>query len=432
MEKAKDKVSRDPIVVGISIGDINGIGPEVIIKALNDSMILTDCTPVIYGSTKILNYHKKMVDSGDFNYTAIPSADDVKPRKINVINVWKEEVELQLGKITEDGGKYALASLDHATKDLASGKIDVLVTAPISKEAMSKAGFKFPGHTEYLADMAGQDEALMLMVAGSLRVALVTSHIALKDVPTTITIDKVLNKIRAFNQSLSKDFSIRRPKIAVFGLNPHAGENGKMGNEENEIINPAISKAKNEGIMAFGPYPADGFFGSNNRTNFDGVLAMFHDQGLAAFKALAFDDGVNFTAGLPVVRTSPDHGTAFDIAGKDLASGASMRQAIYLAIDVHRNQKFEKEITANPLEEQPKEKLGRDGREGRGDSRGRQNKSRSNSNERPDSRPKESKDPAPVPNDDTKAESNPNLETTDQAPKVEAIPKEEGSKKEDS
>jgi len=306
------------------------------------------------------------------------------------------------------------------------------VTAPISKEAMSKAGFKFPGHTEYLADMAGQDEALMLMVAGSLRVALVTSHIALKDVPTTITIDKVLNKIRAFNQSLSKDFSIRRPKIAVFGLNPHAGENGKMGNEENEIINPAISKAKNEGIMAFGPYPADGFFGSNNRTNFDGVLAMFHDQGLAAFKALAFDDGVNFTAGLPVVRTSPDHGTAFDIAGKDLASGASMRQAIYLAIDVHRNQQFEKEITANPLEEQPKEKLGRDGREGRGDSRGRQNKSRSNSNERPDSRPKESKDPAPVPNDDTKAESNPNLETTDQAPKVEAIPKEEGSKKEDS
>ncbi len=432
MEKAKDKVSRDPIVVGISIGDINGIGPEVIIKALNDSMILTDCTPVIYGSTKILNYHKKMVDSGDFNYTAIPSADDVKPRKINVINVWKEEVELQLGKITEDGGKYALASLDHATKDLASGKIDVLVTAPISKEAMSKAGFKFPGHTEYLADMAGQDEALMLMVAGSLRVALVTSHIALKDVPTTITIDKVLNKIRAFNQSLSKDFSIRRPKIAVFGLNPHAGENGKMGNEENEIINPAISKAKNEGIMAFGPYPADGFFGSNNRTNFDGVLAMFHDQGLAAFKALAFDDGVNFTAGLPVVRTSPDHGTAFDIAGKDLASGASMRQAIYLAIDVHRNQQFEKEITANPLEEQPKEKLGRDGREGRGDSRGRQNKSRSNSNERPDSRPKESKDPAPVPNVDTKAESNPNLETTDQAPKVEAIPKEEGSKKEDS
>lgn len=432
MEKAKDKVSRDPIVVGISIGDINGIGPEVIIKALNDSMILTDCTPVIYGSTKILNYHKKMVDSGDFNYTAIPSADGVKPRKINVINVWKEEVELQLGKITEDGGKYALASLDHATKDLASGKIDVLVTAPISKEAMSKAGFKFPGHTEYLADMAGQDEALMLMVAGSLRVALVTSHIALKDVPTTITIDKVLNKIRAFNQSLSKDFSIRRPKIAVFGLNPHAGENGKMGNEENEIINPAISKAKNEGIMAFGPYPADGFFGSNNRTNFDGVLAMFHDQGLAAFKALAFDDGVNFTAGLPVVRTSPDHGTAFDIVGKDLASGASMRQAIYLAIDVHRNQKFEKEITANPLEEQPKEKLGRDGREGRGDSRGRQNKSRSNSNERPDSRPKESKDPAPVPNVDTKAESNPNLETTDQAPKVEAIPKEEGSKKEDS
>lgn len=437
MEKAKDKVSRDPIVVGISIGDINGIGPEVIIKALNDSMILTDCTPVIYGSTKILNYHKKMVDAGDFNYTAIPSADEVKPRKINVINVWKEEVELQLGKITEDGGKYALASLDHATKDLASGKIDVLVTAPISKEAMSKAGFKFPGHTEYLADMAGQEEALMLMVAGSLRVALVTSHIALKDVPTTITIDKVLNKIRAFNQSLGKDFGIRRPKIAVFGLNPHAGENGKMGNEENEIINPAISKAKNEGIMAFGPYPADGFFGSNNRMNFDGVLAMFHDQGLAAFKALAFDDGVNFTAGLPIVRTSPDHGTAFDIAGKDLASGASMRQAIYLAIDVHRNQQFEKEITANPLEEQPKEKLGRDGREGRGDSRARQNKPRPSSNDRQDSRPKErtevKSETAAEPKTETKPEVASNAtEDSKSAPKSEPKAKEETSKKEDS
>lgn len=361
MDKTKDiKAKRMPVRVGISIGDINGIGPEVIIKALSDSMLLNDCTPVIYGSTKVLNFYKKKSTAGEFNYQAIPSADNLKPRKINVINVWKEDVEIEEGKINEAGGKYALTSLDEATKDLASGKIDVLVTAPISKEAMSKAGFKFPGHTEYLADMAGQEEALMLMVAGKLRVGLVTSHIALKDVPTTITIDKVLDKIRAFSQSLRKDFGVRRPRIAVLGLNPHAGENGKMGDEENEVIIPAISKAKNEGILAFGPYPADGFFGGTNKSAFDGVLAMFHDQGLAGFKAIAFDEGVNFTAGLPVVRTSPDHGTAFDIAGKDMASGASMRHAIYLAMDVFRNHQLEKEITANPLQAQPAEKKGKD------------------------------------------------------------------------
>jgi len=340
-------------------------------------MLLQDCTPVIYGSTKVLNYYRKIVTAGDFSYLPIESIDDIKEKKINVINVWKDEVEIELGKITETGGKYALLSLDEATKDLAAGKIDVLVTAPISKEAMSKAGFKFPGHTEYLADMAGQDEALMLMVAGDLRVALVSSHIALKDVPASVTIDKVLAKLRVFNQSLRKDFSIRRPKIAVFGLNPHAGENGKMGSEESEVILPAINKANNEGIMAFGPYPADGFFGSRNKENFDGVLAMFHDQGLAAFKAIAFDEGVNYTAGLPVVRTSPDHGTAFDIAGKDLASGQSMRQAMYLAMDVFRNQQFEKEINANPLEEQPKEKLGREGRGS--DNRSKSGRSKPNS-----------------------------------------------------
>lgn len=369
-------MKKDAIRIGISIGDVNGIGPEVIIKALSDTMLLQDCTPVIYGSTKVLNYYKKIVTAGEFSYLPIETIDDLKEKKINVINVWKEEVEIELGKITESGGKYALLSLDEATKDLAAGKIDVLVTAPISKEAMSKAGFKFPGHTEYLADMAGQDEALMLMVAGDLRVALVSSHIALKDVPASVTIDKVLDKLRVFNQSLGKDFSIRRPKIAVFGLNPHAGENGKMGTEESEVILPAINRANNEGIMAFGPYPADGFFGSRNKENFDGVLAMFHDQGLAAFKAIAFDEGVNYTAGLPVVRTSPDHGTAFDIAGKDLASGQSMRQAMYLAMDVFRNQQFEKEINANPLQEQPKERLGREGR----GSDGRSKSSRSKPN----------------------------------------------------
>ena len=366
MENPK-KVKKGPIRVGISIGDINGIGPEVIMKALNDSRMLDNCTIVIYGSSKVLNFHKKPLGLQDFNYVSIKSADEVKSRKINVINIWDEEITFELGKATESGGKYAFESLESATKDLASGKVDVLVTAPISKDAMGKMGFKFPGHTEYLADMAGQEEALMLMVSPTLRVGLVTSHIALKDVPTAVTTEKVFAKIKAFNESLKKDFGIRRPRIAVFGVNPHAGENGKMGSEESEAINPAIAKAKGLDILAFGPYPADGFFGSSSKSEFDGVLAMYHDQGLAAFKALSFDEGVNFTAGLPVIRTSPDHGTAFDIAGQNKASGDSMRNAIYLAMDVYKTHAFEKEINANPLEISKRDKKDR---EFRNDDRG--------------------------------------------------------------
>ena len=356
----KEKVKKGPVRIGISMGDVNGIGPEVIMKALNDNRILQDCTAVIYGSSKVLNFHKKPLGLQDFNYVSIKSADEIKNRKINVVNIWDEEIKFEIGKATESGGKYAFESLESATKDLASGKIDVLVTAPISKDAMGKMGFKFPGHTEYLADMAGQDEALMLMVSSTLKVGLVTSHIALKDVPAAVTTDKVFDKIKAFNESLKKDFGIRRPRIAVFGVNPHAGENGKMGSEESEAINPAIAKAKGLDILAFGPYPADGFFGSSSKSEFDGVLAMYHDQGLAAFKALSFDEGVNFTAGLPVVRTSPDHGTAFDIAGQNKASGDSMRNAIYLAMDVHRTHVFEKEISANPLEITKRDRKDRD------------------------------------------------------------------------
>jgi 4-hydroxythreonine-4-phosphate dehydrogenase len=366
MENPK-KVKKGPIRVGISMGDINGIGPEVIMKALNDSRMLDNCTIVIYGSSKVFNFHKKPLGLQDFNYVSIKSADEVKSRKINLINIWDEEITFELGKATESGGKYAFESLESATKDLASGKVDVLVTAPISKDAMGKMGFKFPGHTEYLADMAGQEEALMLMVSPTLRVGLVTSHIALKDVPTAVTTEKVFAKIKAFNESLKKDFGIRRPRIAVFGVNPHAGENGKMGSEESEAINPAIAKAKGLDILAFGPYPADGFFGSSSKSEFDGVLAMYHDQGLAAFKALSFDEGVNFTAGLPVIRTSPDHGTAFDIAGQNKASGDSMRNAIYLAMDVYKTHAFEKEINANPLEISKRDKKDR---EFRNDDRG--------------------------------------------------------------
>ncbi len=355
-DQQKNKSNVQPVKVGISIGDVNGIGPEVIMKALNDNRMLIDCLPVIYGSTKVFSFYKKQLRMNDFNYQTVKSAEEAKKRKINIINVLPEEVNIETGKPTEVGGECAFKSLEAATQDLAAGKIDVLVTAPISKEAMGKTGFKFPGHTEYLADLAGQDDALMLMVSPTLRVGLVTTHIPLKDVSETLTIDRVANKIKAFNQSLQRDFGIQRPKIAVFGLNPHAGENGKMGSEEGETVLPAINRVKNDGILAFGPFPADGFFGSSSKSQYDGILAMYHDQGLAAFKALAFDEGVNFTAGLPIIRTSPDHGTAFDIVGQNKASGDSMRNAIYLAIDVHRNHKLEKEITANPLEISEREK----------------------------------------------------------------------------
>lgn len=339
-----------PVRVGISIGDINGIGPEVIMKALNDNRILQDCIPIIYGSSKVFSHYKKELDFNDFNYQTVQTADEPKGKKVFVVNLWKDDVEIKMGELSEVAGKYAFDSLEQATKDLASGKIDVLVTAPISKDAISKAGFKFPGHTEYLADMSGLEDALMVMVSSTLRVALVTSHIALKDVSGKISQDLISEKIKMFNNSLIKDFGIRKPKIAVLGLNPHAGEGGKLGEEENEIILPAIRKVSSEGVVVFGPYPADGFFGSGMKNDFDGVLAMYHDQGLAAFKALAFDEGVNFTAGLPIVRTSPDHGTAFDIAGKDKASGDSMRHAIYLAIDVYRNHQRDKVINRDPLE----------------------------------------------------------------------------------
>lgn len=344
-----DKLVR----VGISIGDINGIGPEVVMKALDDQRILQDCIPIIYASSKVLAHHRKNLQLEEFNYQSIRTADDAKTPKIYVVNLWKEEPEIKLGEITETGGKCAFESLEAATQDLASGKIDVLLTAPISKEAMAKTGFKFPGHTEYLADLSGQQEALMLMVADNLRVGLVTTHIALNKVAESLSVDKIYQKLKEMETSLKRDFGIRRPKIAVLGLNPHAGENGKMGDEEQNTISPAINKAKNEGLLCFGPFPADGFFGSGALTTYDGVLAMYHDQGLTGFKALSFDRGVNFTAGLPVVRTSPDHGTAFDIAGKDLASANSMRNALYLAVDVYKTRQFEKEIAANPLEITP-------------------------------------------------------------------------------
>lgn len=352
----KEVGSPNPIRVGISIGDINGIGPEVIIKALNDSRILLDCTPIIYGSTKTISYYKKAIRKFNFSFQACKTASDAVNRKVNVVNVWNEEIKFELGKATEVGGKFAFLSLEAATQDLSEGKIDVLVTAPISKEAMAKSGFKFPGHTEYLADKAGAEDVLMMMVGANLKVALACTHIPLKEVSSFLTKDIIYQKIKMLDKSLVNDFGVVRPKIAVFGLNPHAGENGKLGQEEIEVITPAITQAKNDGILAVGPFPADGFFGSSAMSQYDAVLAMYHDQGLTAFKALAFDDGVNYTAGLPVIRTSPDHGTAFDIVAKGIASEQSMRNAIYLAMDVYRNQMARKEMVKNPLKVRPMDK----------------------------------------------------------------------------
>jgi 4-hydroxythreonine-4-phosphate dehydrogenase len=348
-KEVKEQVNKNLIKVGITIGDLNGIGPEIIVKALQDNRILTDLVPVVYGANKVISHYKKQLNLQDFNYLSCQSATEISSKKVNVINVWQEEVQIEPGVSNADGGKYALLSLEAATRDLADGKIDVLVTAPFSKENVAKAGFNFPGHTEYLAEMSGAKEALMILVSGNLRVALVTTHIPIKEISNQLKKELIIAKIEMFEQSLKKDFGLIKPRIAVFGLNPHAGENGKIGEEEQQIIIPAIQTAKNNGILAFGPYPADGFFGSPLRQQFDGVLAMYHDQGLTAFKALCFDDGVNYTAGLPIVRTSPDHGTAFDIAGKMQADEQSLRSAIFLAVDIYRKRKVFKEIHANPL-----------------------------------------------------------------------------------
>lgn len=356
MDKEKDNDTLQDIKVGISLGDINGIGPEVVLKALMDNRILSNCTPILYGSTKTLNTIRKTIHGEEMFFNNCKDANEARRKKINVVQVWDEEPTIEFGKSNQMGGKYAFLSLSGATKDLAANKIDVLVTAPISKETIAMAGFQFPGHTEYLADMAGVPQALMMMVADQLRVALVTSHVPLNDVSNTLSRELILSKIEQLDNSLKKDFGIQRPRIAVLGFNPHAGENGKMGKEEGEIIAPAINLAKAQDILAYGPYPADGLFGSESLGKFDAVLAMYHDQGLTPFKALAFDQGVNFTAGLPIVRTSPDHGTAFDIAGQDKASAQSMRSAIYLAMDVFRMQKTLKEAMNNPLKISPPEK----------------------------------------------------------------------------
>lgn len=326
------------IIVGITQGDGNGIGYEVIIKALADERVLELCTPVIYGSSKIFGFYKKQIHEVDnISTNVITSAKDVHNKRVNIVNCLPENVFVEPGQATPESAKSAMISLKRAVEDLKAGHIDALVTAPINKRAMSSEGFGYTGHTEYLEKEFGVDEVAMIMVCDRLKVGVVTGHISLKDVPAQITSEKILKKLRLMKSSLQRDFGINAPKIAVLGLNPHCGDGGLLGDEEHQIILPAIKAANEEDIMAFGPYSSDGFFGLGNYSKFDAVLAMYHDQGLTPFKALAFEDGVNYTAGLPVVRTSPDHGTAYEMAGRDLADPRSMKSAIYAAIDIYNS-----------------------------------------------------------------------------------------------
>ena len=340
------------IRVGITHGDINGIGYEVILKAFADPTMLELCTPIVYGSPKVATYHRKAMDI-QANFSIINEANEALDGKLSILNCVDDELKVELTAATPDAGKAALDALERALQDYREGLIDVLVTAPINKHTIQSDAFHFPGQTEYIEERVGdRKKALMILLKDDFRVALVTGHIPVKDIATTITKELIMEKLSIFHRSLKQDFGIDCPRIAVFSLNPHAGDNGVIGTEESEVIIPAMQEMIAKGIQCFGPYPADGFMGSGNFTHFDGILAMYHDQGLAPFKALAMDEGVNFTAGLPIVRTSPAHGTAYDIAGQGIASESSFRQAIYTAIDVYRNRVIEREIHARPLRKQ--------------------------------------------------------------------------------
>jgi 4-hydroxythreonine-4-phosphate dehydrogenase len=321
-------------VIGISLGDINGIGPEVVLKALADPRILDMMTPVVYGSSKVLGYYRKALKMNNFQYHHMQGA--ALEDQVNVVNCWQEVIEIQMGQSNPEGGKAALLALQKAVEDLKAGRIEAIVTAPINKQNIQSDEFKFPGHTEFFTKAFDTKDSLMLLCSGSLRVGVVTGHVPLQEVPQLITRERVQYKLNILERSLRQDFGIGKPRIAVLGLNPHAGEEGLLGTEEQEVIIPVIQDIKQKGRLVFGPFPADGFFGSGAYQKFDGILAMYHDQGLIPFKTLAFEQGVNYTAGLPIVRTSPDHGTAYDIAGQNIASESSMREALYLACDIAR------------------------------------------------------------------------------------------------
>ena len=343
-------MEREKIVIGITQGDINGIGYEVILKTLSESRVLDAFVPVIYGSPKVAAFHRKQLDIQGINLNIINSVEELNPKRINIINCSDDEIKVELGRSTEEAGKAAFAALEQATEDLKKGALDAIVTAPINKKNIQSADFHFPGHTEYLEEKFGTGTpSLMLLMNDVMRVAVVTGHIPVAEVSNAITKELITEKLLVFNKSLKEDFMIVRPRIAVLGLNPHAGDEGVIGDEEQKTIIPALKEAEKQGVVCVGPYAADGFFGSGQFSKFDGILAMYHDQGLIPFKTISMDSGVNFTAGLSVIRTSPAHGTAYDLAGKNMASEDSFRQAIYTACDIYQNRMINKEITANPL-----------------------------------------------------------------------------------
>lgn len=328
--------------IGITIGDTNGIGPEVIVKTLSDQRILNYCTPIIYSAAGVINKVRKALNAEHFNYQQVQSVHDLSPKKINLIGCWEEDIAVEPGKPSKASGKASLDSLLAASKDLKSGLIDAIVTAPIDKDNIQSEEFQFPGHTEFLTSYFDAADSLMLLVSGDLRVATVTGHIPVKDVATKLSYELLIRKITILLESLRQDFGILKPRVAVLGLNPHAGEKGLLGKEEETIIRPAILHLKERGHLVFGPFPADGFFGMRQYKQVDAVVSMYHDQGLIPFKTLAFESGVNFTAGLTVVRTSPDHGTAYDIADKYVADETSFREALFLACDVVKKRTAER------------------------------------------------------------------------------------------
>ncbi len=336
-------------IIGITIGDMNGIGPEIILKALSDERILEIMTPVIYANSKVIAYHKNIVTDFTQHTINIHSIDKLQHGKINVYHCWEETVNINLSKATLEGGKYALLSIDYALNDALNRSIDAIVTAPINKYAMSLAGFDEKGHTEYITKKTG-GSSMMMLCSDVMKIGLVTNHIPIRDVANQVDKETILNKIAVFEQSLRKDFGIERPVIGVLGLNPHAGDDGTIGSEDLDIVRPAIIEAKKAGLMISGPFPADGFFGSSQYKKMDGILAMYHDQGLIPFKTMSFGMGVNYTAGLDIVRTSPDHGTAYDIAGRNEADPSSMRTAIYMAVDIVKSRKQYSEDRANSLQ----------------------------------------------------------------------------------
>jgi len=337
------------IRVGITHGDINGIGYEVIIKALLDDRMYELCTPIIYGSPKVAAYHRKALNIESFSLNNIKDASEAHANRTNIINCVDENTKVELGKSTRSAGESSFKSLEAAVADLKKGIIDVLVTAPINKKNIQSKNFEFPGHTEYLESKLDSGKSLMLLISDKLRVGVVAGHVPISKVPEFVSKENIISKLNILNNSLRKDFGIRKPRIAVLSLNPHAGDEGLIGTEEIDAIIPALEEVREKGIMALGPYSADGFFGSSDYTKFDAILAMYHDQGLAPFKALAFESGVNFTAGLSKIRTSPAHGTAYSIAGTNVASEKSFQQALYLAIDVFRNRDNFEEISKNPM-----------------------------------------------------------------------------------